>query len=259
MGVGTPEDLLAGIAAGIDMFDCVLPTRTARGTGSSSRARGKLVIRNARYADDAAPVDPACGCYTCRTFTRAYLRHLFKAGRDPRRSASTPCTTCTSTCRSWPRRARAIEAGRFDSLPAGAAQAWREAALATPAPSQRARLDRVADDANRAKRRRFSLSPYPAEPQCIPSSTRSSRRPRPRGRRRTRIMAFLPFILIAVVFYFVFFRPQAKQAKQHQSFLGGAEEGRRGGDAGRHHRHGRAWSRTARSRSTSAAARSCGS
>jgi queuine tRNA-ribosyltransferase len=79
MGVGTPEDLLAGIAAGIDMFDCVLPTRTAR-NGLLFTSRGKLVIRNARYADDEGPADPSCACYTCRTFSRAYLRHLFKCG-----------------------------------------------------------------------------------------------------------------------------------------------------------------------------------
>jgi queuine tRNA-ribosyltransferase len=77
MGVGTPEDLLAGIAAGVDMFDCVLPTRCAR-NGLLFTSRGKLTIRNARFADDERPADPACGCYTCRTFTRAYLRHLFK-------------------------------------------------------------------------------------------------------------------------------------------------------------------------------------
>jgi queuine tRNA-ribosyltransferase len=79
MGVGTPEDLLQGIAAGIDMFDCVLPTRTAR-NGLLFTSRGKLTIRNARWADDQAPADPACACYSCRTFSRAYLRHLFKAG-----------------------------------------------------------------------------------------------------------------------------------------------------------------------------------
>jgi len=79
MGVGTPEDLLAGIAAGIDMFDCVLPTRTAR-NGLLFTSGGKLVIRNAAFADDEGPVDPACGCYACRTFSRAYLRHLFKSG-----------------------------------------------------------------------------------------------------------------------------------------------------------------------------------
>jgi queuine tRNA-ribosyltransferase len=79
MGVGTPQDLLAGIAAGIDMFDCVLPTRTAR-NGLLFTSVGRVVIRNARYADDARPPDPSCACYTCRTFTRAYLRHLFRAG-----------------------------------------------------------------------------------------------------------------------------------------------------------------------------------
>ncbi len=79
MGVGTPEDLLAGVAAGVDMFDCVLPTRTAR-NGLLFTSRGKVVIRNARHADEEGPADPACSCYTCRTFSRAYLRHLFKSG-----------------------------------------------------------------------------------------------------------------------------------------------------------------------------------
>ncbi len=78
MGVGTPDDLLVGMAAGIDMFDCVLPTRCAR-NGLLFTSRGKLVIRNQRHADDPRPVDPACGCYTCKTFSRAYLRHLFAA------------------------------------------------------------------------------------------------------------------------------------------------------------------------------------
>jgi queuine tRNA-ribosyltransferase len=78
MGVGTPEDLLAGMAAGIDLFDCVLPTRCAR-NGLLFTSQGKLTIRNARFADDRRSADPACGCYTCRTFTRAYLRHLFKS------------------------------------------------------------------------------------------------------------------------------------------------------------------------------------
>jgi queuine tRNA-ribosyltransferase len=78
MGVGTPDDLLVGIGAGLDMFDCVLPTRCAR-NGLLFTSRGKVVIRNQVYADDARPVDPACACYTCKTFTRAYLRHLFQS------------------------------------------------------------------------------------------------------------------------------------------------------------------------------------
>jgi len=79
MGVGTPEDLVEGVDRGIDMFDCVMPTRNAR-NGTFFTSFGKLVIRNARYERDPQPIDPGCGCYTCRTFTRAYLRHLFNAG-----------------------------------------------------------------------------------------------------------------------------------------------------------------------------------
>ncbi len=75
MGVGTPEDLLAGIAAGIDLFDCVLPTRNARNGHLFTRC-GDVRIRNSRYKDDVRPLDPACACYTCRHFTRAYLHHL---------------------------------------------------------------------------------------------------------------------------------------------------------------------------------------
>jgi queuine tRNA-ribosyltransferase len=75
MGVGTPEDLLAGVAAGIDMFDCVLPTRNAR-NGWLFTANGDVKIRNARHRDDTAPLDPDCACYTCRHFSRAYLHHL---------------------------------------------------------------------------------------------------------------------------------------------------------------------------------------
>ena len=79
MGVGMPEDLLHGIAAGVDMFDCVLPTRCAR-NGLLFTSEGRLTIRNARWADDDRPPDPSCTCPTCRTFSRAYLRHLFKSG-----------------------------------------------------------------------------------------------------------------------------------------------------------------------------------
>jgi len=79
MGVGTPEDLVEGVDRGIDMFDCVMPTRNAR-NGTFFTSFGKLVIRNSRYERDHGPLDPDCGCYTCRTFSRAYLRHLFNAG-----------------------------------------------------------------------------------------------------------------------------------------------------------------------------------
>lgn len=79
MGVGSPDCLLEGIARGVDMFDCVLPTRMAR-NGAVFTHRGKLVIRNAEFARDLSPLDPECDCYACRHFTRAYIRHLLKAG-----------------------------------------------------------------------------------------------------------------------------------------------------------------------------------
>lgn len=77
MGVGTPEDLIENIARGVDMFDCVMPTRNAR-NGSLFTSFGKISIKNARFKDDSLPIDKACSCYTCRNFDRAYLHHLFR-------------------------------------------------------------------------------------------------------------------------------------------------------------------------------------
>ena len=79
MGVGTPLDLLEAVAHGVDMFDCVLPTRNAR-KGTVLTSRGKLVVKNAAYAKDTRPLDPDCDCYACQRFSRAYIRHLFSAG-----------------------------------------------------------------------------------------------------------------------------------------------------------------------------------
>ncbi|CAN5432808.1 tRNA guanosine(34) transglycosylase Tgt [soil metagenome] len=79
MGVGTPEDLVEGVAAGVDMFDCVMPTRNAR-NGHMFTRFGDLKIRNARYKNEEAPVDSSCTCYTCRNFSRAYMHHLDRCG-----------------------------------------------------------------------------------------------------------------------------------------------------------------------------------
>jgi len=79
MGVGLPEDIVESVYHGIDMFDCVMPTRNAR-NGMLFTSSGKVVIRNARYREDNSPVDSECDCYTCRNYSRAYLRHLFVAG-----------------------------------------------------------------------------------------------------------------------------------------------------------------------------------
>ncbi len=79
MGVGSPDCLIEGVIRGVDMFDCVLPTRVAR-NGLAMTSRGKVMLRNAVYQNDFDPLDPECDCYTCSNFSRAYLRHLVKAG-----------------------------------------------------------------------------------------------------------------------------------------------------------------------------------
>lgn len=79
MGVGYPEDIIEAVAAGVDLFDCVLPTRNAR-NGNLFTSRGRVVIKNARWRDDPRPLDEDCSCFTCQNFSRAYLRHLFITG-----------------------------------------------------------------------------------------------------------------------------------------------------------------------------------
>lgn len=79
MGVGSPDALWEGVERGIDMFDCVFPTRIAR-HGTAMTSLGRVIIRDAKYLRDFTPLDPNCNCYTCKSYTRAYLRHLFKAG-----------------------------------------------------------------------------------------------------------------------------------------------------------------------------------
>jgi len=78
MGIGAPEDLIEGINAGFDMFDCVMPTRNAR-NGALFTSFGRINIKAAIYAEDTGPIDPACGCYVCRNYSRAYLRHLYRS------------------------------------------------------------------------------------------------------------------------------------------------------------------------------------
>jgi queuine tRNA-ribosyltransferase len=79
MGVGKPDDIVGAVLRGVDMFDCVLPTRSGR-NGQAFTAQGALNLKNARFADDAAPLEPDCDCPACRQFTRAYLHHTVKSG-----------------------------------------------------------------------------------------------------------------------------------------------------------------------------------
>ena len=124
MGVGTPEDLIDGVARGVDLFDCVMPTRHAR-TGWLFTSRGRVVIKHAEYATDERPLDPACGCYTCRHFSRAYLRHLFMSKEVLGAHLNTIHNlsfylTLMANIRA------AIEEGRFDAFRATAAAACEE-------------------------------------------------------------------------------------------------------------------------------------
>ena len=114
MGVGTPEDLIEAVYRGVDMFDCVMPTRNGR-TGGVFTSRGKLNIRNARFAKDDRPLDPECGCSVCRRYSRAYLRHLNQAGEML--AASLISHHNIAFYLNTMRLAReAIKAGRFESF-----------------------------------------------------------------------------------------------------------------------------------------------
>jgi queuine tRNA-ribosyltransferase len=111
MGVGTPEDLVESVGRGIDMFDCVMPTRNAR-NGHLFTSEGVVRIRNSAYLKDTRPLDPACGCYTCRNYSRAYLKHLEKCGEilAPRLMTLHNLYFYQSVMRAM---REAIEAGRF--------------------------------------------------------------------------------------------------------------------------------------------------
>ena len=122
MGVGRPQDLVAAVARGVDMFDCVLPTRNAR-NGHLFTSQGVVRIRNARYAHDTGPVDPECDCYTCRRFSRAYLRHLERCNEILGHRLATLHNL--HYYQSLMRRMRqAIEAGSFAELARDLARGW---------------------------------------------------------------------------------------------------------------------------------------
>lgn len=129
MGVGTPSDLLDGISRGIDMFDCVMPTRNAR-NATAFTSQGKQSLKAARNIDDDGPLDAACDCYTCRTFSRAYLRHLFNAGELLfYRLASLHNVRFYLMLMEQAR--AAIEAGRFSAFRDDQLRTWAEGEAAT--------------------------------------------------------------------------------------------------------------------------------
>jgi queuine tRNA-ribosyltransferase len=113
MGVGTPLDLVNGVARGVDMFDCVLPTRNAR-NGTVFTRKGKMVLKNAAFTEDFEPIDDECGCDTCRHYSRAYLRHLFAVGEILGPVLATH-HSLYFYCDLMRRMREAIEADRFES------------------------------------------------------------------------------------------------------------------------------------------------
>jgi queuine tRNA-ribosyltransferase len=126
MGMGTPADLLRGISCGIDLFDCVLPTRNAR-NGMAFTSEGPLNIRNAAHARSAAPLDPGCRCGACAQFTRAYLRHLHLAGEILAHRMLT-LHNVSFYQRLMEGARRAVEAGAFDRFTEEMSERYRERA-----------------------------------------------------------------------------------------------------------------------------------
>jgi queuine tRNA-ribosyltransferase len=119
MGVGRPDDLIHAVAHGFDLFDCVLPTRAAR-HGLLYTSGGTLAIKQARYREDEAPPDPACLCPTCRTHSRAYLRHLFVAG-EPSAALLLTVHNLTAILDLMRRIREALDTGEFATWSAAAA------------------------------------------------------------------------------------------------------------------------------------------
>ena len=123
MGVGPPEDVLEAIGHGVDMFDCVMPTRNAR-NGSLFTSQGRVNIKNARFRDDFGPLDPACGCPACRTYSRSYLSHLYRSGEILALRLNT-LHNLFYMLELVLRARRAIRAGRFPEFKRASLEAYR--------------------------------------------------------------------------------------------------------------------------------------
>ncbi len=129
MGVGTPLDIVTGIGAGVDMFDCVLPTRNAR-NGTLYTSLGKVNIKRRQYAEDDGPLDPCCSCYACRNFSRAYLRHLY-VSRELLSCRLNSLHNLTYYLHLVREARKAIVEGRYNAFAAGIAALYPEEAAGT--------------------------------------------------------------------------------------------------------------------------------
>ena len=233
MGVGTPEDIVAGVVSGIDMFDCVMPTRNARNGWLFTR-HGDVKIRNARHRLDPGPLDPACACYTCRNFSRAYLHHLQRTNEILGARLNTIHNlhyylTLTAELR------QAIAGGRAGRLcpdvPGGPLGHGRISGY-------RVNIRKLATV---PQERALAAAPSPLRrkedsPVLIsPAYAQAAARRRPFG---SDLMAFLPMVAIFVVFYFLLIRPQQKRAKETKAMLAALQKGRRSRHRRRHRRQG---------------------
>ena len=177
MGVGRPQDLVDGVALGVDMFDCVIPTRHAR-SGTVYTFQGRIRATHSRYRRDGYPLDTSCTCYTCRTFSRAYLHHLFQVGEV---LGATLCTIHNLTFfHTLMRRVRAsIEAGTFASLRRDIKDLYPERSGGTEADEQKDRRKAAAS-------RQVTARGKPGKPGKPGQAKQSQPRNRGRGRKRTR-------------------------------------------------------------------------
>ena len=214
MGVGHPVDLVEAVARGVDMFDCVLPTRNAR-RGTVFISTGRLVVKNAAYAHDPRPLDPECDCYTCARFTRAYLRHLFAAGEllgdaarvDPRGAPHGPADA--------PARARRSSAGTLrgvsrasSSSGSTAARRWRRRLV---------RLSGAASTLEATETTRCGLTRSRRPGGAAPSNPDD----------RARCSCCCQFVPIFVIIYFLIIRPQQQRQKQLDKMLKALKKGDR--------------------------------
>ena len=216
MGVGTPADIVRAVGHGIDMFDCVMPTRNAR-NGHLFTTQGVVRIRNSSHHDDLRPVDAACGCYTCRHYTRAYLRHLDRCNEILGARLNTIHNLTTTWAdgahpigdRAWPLRRVCADLSR---------RAGGVRIVVRQQPAGRSGI--IA--------RLFSEAPHGRAQQEFPDGLVDRERLGP-GRRRRGVrrgcpggafVQLLPLLLIFVVFYFLLIRPQAKRAKEHRAMVG---------------------------------------
>jgi queuine tRNA-ribosyltransferase len=203
MGVGTPEDLVEGVAAGIDMFDCVLPTRNARNGWLFTR-RGDVKIKNARHREDTGPLDPDCACYTCRNFSRAYLHHLHRANEILGARLNT---------RAQPALLPGAHGGAAGGHRNRGPGAFQGAVRGLP-------HGRIAGSVGSGNPCRFSH--FPEFPPMIGTAYAQAAGAAQGG---DTLMGMLPIVLMFVILYFVMIRPQMKKAKEHRTMLDGLQKG----------------------------------